>query len=138
VAQQSLVTKLYLKSGYHCAVINAPSGYRQLLESDLPTGVTLVDHFNDQPYDFIQCFAMNQVNVATFAPQAVATLKPGGTLWFCYPKKTGKLKTDLSRDAGWEAIHALGWEGVRLVSLDDTWSSMQYRPTADGKHKVRE
>ena len=54
-------------------------------------------------------------------------------LWFSYPKKTGKIKTDLSRDVGWDSVSKAGWIGVSLISIDDTWSSMRYRPASEVK-----
>lgn len=44
------------------------------------------------------------------------------------------MKTDISRDAGWDAVHAAGWEGVAMVAIDDTWSAMRFRPSADVKN----
>jgi len=56
-------------------------------------------------------------------------------LWFCYPKKTGKIKTDISRDIGWDTVAKLGYEGIRAISIDDTWSGMRFRPREEIKRK---
>lgn len=53
-------------------------------------------------------------------------LKDGARLWVCYPK-AGKLETDLSRDTLWPEMEKRGWEGVRLVAIDETWSAMAFR-----------
>ena len=39
------------------------------------------------------------------------------------------LGTDLNRDALWKLMEPEGFEGVRLVSLDETWSAMMFRKT---------
>lgn len=53
---------------------------------------------------------------------------PVGLLWLCYPKGGAKVDTDLTRDKGWETVKATGYDGLALVSLDETWSAMRFRP----------
>ncbi|MBC8172088.1 MAG: hypothetical protein H7X77_10460 [Anaerolineae bacterium] len=134
MAETTLASKLYLKPGYHAATINAPQSYLPLL-GDLPTGTTLADHLNAAPYDFIQLFVHHKADLDTLAPKVMAALKPGGTLWFSYPKKTGAIPTDITRDIGWETVTALGWGGVRQVSIDATWSALQFKPESAVKRK---
>lgn len=43
--------------------------------------------------------------------------------------KAGKLGTDLNRDKLFKLVEPHGIEGVRLVSIDDTWSAMRFRPS---------
>jgi hypothetical protein len=38
--------------------------------------------------------------------------------------------TDLNRDTLWPLLEKKGFEGVRLVALDDTWSAMMFRRAA--------
>jgi hypothetical protein len=59
--------------------------------------------------------------------EAALTQVPSGTpLWVCYPKP-GKLETDLGRDKLWMWMKAHGFEGMRVVSVDDTWSAFSFR-----------
>src|SRR5438477_4713434 len=51
--------------------------------------------------------------------QTVKDVLPESRLWICYPK-AGKLDTDLGRDVLWMWMKKQGFEGVRLVSVDDT------------------
>ena len=52
---------------------------------------------------------------------------PSGTvLWVCYPKP-GKLETDLGRDKLWMWMKGRGFEPVKVVSVDDTWSAFSFR-----------
>ncbi len=50
---------------------------------------------------------------------------PGTTLWICYPKP-GKLQTDLGRDKLWMWMKGRGFEGQRVVSVDETWSAFSF------------
>ncbi|HEX2899112.1 MAG TPA: YdeI/OmpD-associated family protein, partial [Bacteroidia bacterium] len=74
-------------------------------------------------FDWIMAFVYNTADLAATAPQAMATLAKGGLVWFCFPKKTSKIKTDLSRDQGWEVIFDIGIKYVNLVSVNATWSA---------------
>jgi hypothetical protein len=128
MADSSLVKKLGLKPGRRALILNAPDGYRALLDP-LPEGVDLAAT-PDGIFDFVQLFAKNKADLAQYAPAAMAALKPGGMLWIAFPKKTSKIQTDISRDTGWDVIQHVGWQGVFLISVDDVWSAMRFRPAS--------
>jgi hypothetical protein len=49
-------------------------------------------------------------------------------LWFAYPKKSSVNYTcDFSRDTGWEILGRHGFEGVRMVAIDQDWSALRFR-----------
>lgn len=58
--------------------------------------------------------------------QAIDQVLPGMTLWVCYPKP-GKLETDLGRDKLWMWMKGRGFEGQRVVSVDDTWAAFSFK-----------
>ena len=58
--------------------------------------------------------------------QTVKDVPPEARLWVCYPK-AGKLDTDLGRDVLWMWMKKQGFDGVRLVSVDDTWSAFWFK-----------
>ncbi len=64
-------------------------------------------------------------------PQALESVRPryvrGRARWCAYPKKTGAIRTDISRDQGWEAMGAFDLLPVTQVALDDTWSALRFR-----------
>ncbi len=104
---KTLADKLLLKKGQGARLVNAPDPAPEIPAGD----------------DATILFATTHKDLGK-APRA-----PKGRLWVCYPK-AGKLGTDLSRDALWQAMEKKGWEGVRLVALDDTWSAMAFRSKA--------
>jgi hypothetical protein len=55
-------------------------------------------------------------------------VRPDGLLWICYPKKSSKAATDLTRDVLWDMVKGYGVVGVSLISIDDVWSAMRFRP----------
>lgn len=48
-------------------------------------------------------------------------------LWIAYPKKSSGIKTDLDRDHGWDILSENGYDGVSLISLNDTWSAARFK-----------
>jgi hypothetical protein len=117
-------------------IMNAPEGYLKMLDK-LPEGAQVTTN-NSGTFDFVQVFVYNKADVDKLASKAIQAVKPGGMLWFSYPKKTGKIKTDIHRDYGWDAVNKAGWEGVRLISVDDTWSAFRVRPTSEIKARKKD
>lgn len=131
---QTTAQKMYIKPGNRMLVLNAPEGYLEKF-LPLPEGV-VIDTTANGTYDVVQGFLKNQAEVDTLAAHAMAAVKPGGRLWLCYPKGTGKIKSDINRDKGWDVVTNKGWGGIRLISLDDTWSAMMFRQESDIDRKA--
>lgn len=131
----SLIKKLLLKPGYRAVVLRAPEGYSDLL-GELPEGVTFAQQA-DGVYDWVQLFVRSAAEVDMYAPAAMAAVKPGGLLWLTYPKQSSKIKTDINRDRGWQAVVASGWEGVTQIAVDETWSALRFRPLSEIKVLTR-
>ena len=51
----------------------------------------------------------------------------GKKLWFAYPKKTGAIQTDITRDHGWAPLAAADLLPVTQVAIDATWSALRFR-----------
>ncbi len=131
MAETTLAKKLGIKPGYRVLILNAPDGYKI---DPLPEGVEIAAN-GTGPFDVVQVFVHSQADVNQHAAAAIRAVKPGGLLWLTYPKISSKVKTDLTRDTGWDGIRSLGWEGVSLIAVDSTWSAMRYRPQADVKSR---
>ena len=124
MSQRSLSKKLLIKPGYRVLVINAPAGYLTAL-NPLPEGVTMSETLNGD-FDLVQVFVRSIADANACAPKALTALKPNGLLWFAYPKKSSKIKTDINRDVGWDAVTSEGWEGIASIAIDDTWSGIRF------------
>jgi hypothetical protein len=135
MAESSLVKKLGMKPGQKVLILNAPEDYRRLLGT-LPEDVE-VESSAEGSFDFVQVFMYNKADVESYAPVAMGALKPGGLLWFTYPKKTSSIKTDITRDNGWEEVMKAGIRPVTQIAIDETWSALRFRPTYEVKSKSR-
>lgn len=134
MADSPLAKRLGIKPGQRVLVMNAPESYWELL-GDLPDGVDLKTS-PDGEFDVVQLFVRSKQDVDHHAPQAMEALKPGGMLWFAFPKKTSGIKTDVSRDTGWDVVRAADMEAIATISIDDTWSGIRFRPSADVKRRT--
>jgi hypothetical protein len=133
MAGSALAKKLGIREGQRLLIINAPEGYVDSL-APLPEYAE-VQTTPDGAFDFVQVFVHSRADVEQYARTAIGALKPGGLLWFTYPKKTSKIKTDIHRDLGWDAVTNAGMEGIASVSVDDTWSGIRFRPAGDVKRE---
>ena len=51
----------------------------------------------------------------------------GERIWIAYPKKSGRIVTDITRDKGWEVVTDSGYRGVSQVSIDQDWSCLRFK-----------
>jgi hypothetical protein len=126
VVENALVKRLLIKPRQRVAVLNAPAGFIERLDG-LPDGVELTE----QPgamRDVVLVFVANSAELDRFAPAVLAMAKREGVLWVSYPKRTSKIKTDLSRDVSRQPLRGAGFEVVSAIAIDDTWSALRFRP----------
>jgi hypothetical protein len=116
---RSITDKLGWKPGMGTEVWRIP----QALRSDL---ARLVEASTDAPA-FRIAFATNAAELDEAARQVAARYVAGGHLWLCYPKKAGRIRSDITRDSGWAPVHALGLLCVTQVALDEDWSARRFR-----------
>lgn len=112
--------KLQLKRGSAVFLVNPPKGL------DLKVPVSKKDSGAA-----VLVFALDSKQLATASKPAVDAARQDRLSWIAYPK-AGQLGTDLSRDKLFQLMKPFGIEGVRLVSLDRTWSAMRFRPSGHG------
>jgi hypothetical protein len=124
--QNLLAAKLRIKPGQLLLILNQPADYPAKLEP-LPANV-YVSHKISGTCDNVQVFVRSNADVKKFAAPASKAVKAGGVFWIMYPKLSSGIKTDINRDRGWELLTGLGWEGVSLVSVDETWSALRFKP----------
>lgn len=128
--ESPLAKKLKLKPGLRAAVVNVPENYLNDLKHDSEISQKLAGKF-----DWIQVFAKDKKELASFAPKAVSALKPDSILWLSFPKGSSKIQTDLTRDKGWASILDLDLKFINLVSVNDMWSAFALRPYREGEER---
>ena len=79
------------------------------------------------PVDLLLGFAARSADVAVLLDALLPRYIRGGRLWLAYPKKSGAIRSDLSRDQGWEVLAPHDLLPVTQVALDTTWSALRFR-----------
>jgi hypothetical protein len=125
---KELLSKLNYKGQERIALINAEENFIHLLSNELK-GVVIDKEIDPRyPYSFIVLFVKSVTEVERFTPMTLHNLMADGILWFCYPKKSSKkYQTDLDRDHGWKTLTDAGFQGVRMIAMDDDWSAFRFR-----------
>ena len=122
----SLAKKLRIQARHRLLLLNAPTGYVEALE-DLPDNVEVSEE-PEGKYEFVQLFVENSAEYSVLGQTALDAVKYDGVLWICYPKRSSKVDTDLTRDVLWKTTEDTGLRPVTQVSVDNVWSAMRFRP----------
>ena len=122
----TLSAKLQLKPGQRLLLQNAPRAMRSLVSELLP-GVTIS---RSAEAEAVLLFVNDLKEAETLAPAALKSVGEQGLVWIAYPKGTSSMKTDVNRDNLRSALEPLGWDTVRIVAVDETWSALRFRPFA--------
>ena len=122
--KEVIFKKIRLNSEQKILILNAPSEYIMLLE-----GIT----FDDKPktdifYDFVQVFGYQQDELGLLVKFVEKSGKYDCLFWACYPKGTGKIKSDIRRKTVWNAFELVGLDTVTQVAIDAIWSALRRRP----------
>lgn len=122
---KEILKKLKLTTQNPILILNAPKEYSEAymeIESEVHREIS-------EKYKFIQLFVKTLEELKEYVPRVIDALEGDSYLWVCYPKGTSKKykKTDLNRDALFDAVRQYNYFGVTLVSIDSDWSAFRIR-----------
>jgi hypothetical protein len=103
--------------------ISAPENYRALL-GKLPDGV----EFSNRPNvgaQFIHFFVKRRSDLEKQLPRLLKTLANSGTLWVSWPKKSARMKSDVTEDIIRAVALPLGLVDVKVCAVDEMWSGLK-------------
>lgn len=72
-------------------------------------------------------FAINSAILNEKIDDLFASLKDNAVFWVAYPKKSGSIQSDLTRDSGWENVYKSEWIPVSAVSINQDWSAIRIK-----------
>jgi len=123
----TIFEKLNLKDQPEILILNAPASFEPELAA--LQGVTIqraVQAVNK--ISFSLAFVSRQQEVNDLAAAIAPKVQGDAVIWFAYPKGTSKkFKCEFNRDTGWEMLRQAGFEGVRMVAIDEDWSALRFR-----------
>jgi hypothetical protein len=126
-----LAKKLQMKAGTRWLLFNAPDTYLSSLEP-LPDGVEIAFETAGS-FDGAQIFVKDTTELTFTLKLIIPVLKPDAVFWVIFPKKNKGINTDLEMMSGWEVTKPYGLKPVASVAINDTWTSLRFRPEIDIK-----
>ncbi len=127
MAISPLARKLQIKPDSRIQVSGVPEDVAAGLEP-LPDGATILKRAGKSEIDGLFLFASTKKELDSTLGKHLARLKHDGLLWVAFPKKSSGIQTDLSMYEGWSTLEDAGLRGIRMISIDDTWSALRWRP----------
>ncbi len=124
MGEKTLTEKLLIKPNIKISFINPPDYFFDELETDENTTIDYKVYYDT---DLIVLFVNNREELVKFISEIIKKLKYDAVLWICYPKRSSGIKTDISRNQGWEVIYNYGYKPVTQISIDEIWSGIRFR-----------
>ena len=119
--------KLNLKDQSEILVLNAPASFEPELKT-LSSVKILRNLTAAGTIQFSLAFVTTQKEVDAIARVITHKAKGDAVVWFAYPKGSSKkYQCEINRDTGWSALGQAGFEGVRMVAIDEDWSAVRFR-----------
>ena len=134
----SVFKKLNLKDQKDILVLNAPDGFEPEIKSlkKIKVQRSLKDA---KEVRFSLAFVTKQNELDRIARSVTRKALGDAIVWFAYPKKTSRnYKCEFNRDTGWAVLGEAGFEGVRMVAIDEDWSALRFRRVEFIKTMTRE
>ena len=133
VPSQTILEKLQLKEERNLLIQGLPSTIeKQFIKLSFAKNITPL--LKVKKIDFALVFAISKNQLRDILKDVLPALNENAKLWIAYPKLTSKIVSDLSRDCNWECVAQLGYEGVRMISLDHVWCAMRFKKAEQVKH----
>jgi hypothetical protein len=118
-----LAKKLGIKEQANVVAVDAPKGYRALLEP-LPASVRFSSKV-DGATDIVHVVSTEKSELARALAAYRSKLDPRAAVWVSWPKKSAKLPTDVTEDVVREVALPLGFVDVKVCAIDDIWSGLK-------------
>jgi hypothetical protein len=124
--RDDIFRKLRLEPGKLTLIVNAPQEFFNIL--DTGTVDTALQKGKKGKYEFVQVFGTLSAELEKLVIQIAGAGKYDCIFWVCYPKGSGKINSDIKRDAVWKIAEKAGFRCVSQIAIDETWSALRLRP----------
>jgi hypothetical protein len=118
-----LAKKLGVKGDFHIDLVNAPEYYLGLF-TDLPASLYF-ENDKDAKIDLIHFFTKSQEEYRSILPQLKTRIRPNGSIWISWPKKSSKVPTDITEDIIRNFALQTGLVDIKVCAVDEIWSGLK-------------
>lgn len=92
-----------------------------------------------QPIQQLVFFPLSSGQLDAKFDTIISKLADTAVFWIAWPKKTGRISSDLARNETWERTLNSDWQGVSSISINDDWTGLRLKkkdPSASYKREV--
>ncbi len=118
-----LAKKLGIVAGSTIFLADAPKNYMELV-APLPEGVRVVPKIDGET-DIVHIFSAERARLAAALRATLERLKPDGTIWVSWPKKSSKVPTDITEDTIRDVALPMGLVDIKVCAVDEVWSGLK-------------
>lgn len=127
MSESNIMQKLQMKPEQSMLLLNVPEEVMETLTYSLNQLALFTEPSTKCHGVFL--FVTSCDELKRWVDTAVSAMEQNGKLWIAYPKKSSKIESDITRDHGWRPLTQQGWEGVRNIAINRTWSALRFRPS---------
>jgi hypothetical protein len=120
-SQTPILKKLGIKEEMKVHLVNAPSGYMELLETDL-TG-QLTPKISEA--SLVHIFSTSKKELGKLFIQTIKQAREGLIIWISWYKKSSGMQTDITEDIIREIVLPTGWVDVKVCAVSQLWSGLK-------------
>ncbi len=131
----ALAKKLVIKPGNRVLILNPDALFIQTITQIESLSIETGQASGN--FDAVILFANNIAELEKFVTIVTSVAKGNAILWIAYPKGSSGVKSDISRDRGWESVNAQGFIPVSQVSFNEIWSLLRFKQASEVKHITR-
>jgi len=118
-----LAKKLGIDVGSRIYLSDAPKNYLTLV-APLPEGIRVVRKIDGET-DIVHIFSTERAHLAAALRATLKRIKPDGTIWVSWPKKSSKVPTDITEDTIREVALPMGLVDMKVCAVDEVWSGLK-------------
>lgn len=128
----SILKKLRFKDG-KAYILNMPETCQSLFE-----GADVSQKLPSGSIAQILLFAIDKKSLSKGVTKILPKLEDEALFWVAYPKKSGSVVSDITRDSGWDVLSEAGYDPVTQIAIDTDWSALRFRKSEAIGEKLRD
>jgi len=118
-----LAKKLGIDIGSRIFLSDAPKDYLKVV-APLPEGIRVVRKIDGET-DIVHIFSTERAHLAAALRATLKRIKPDGTIWVSWPKKSSKVSTDITENTIREVALPMGLVDIKVCAVDEVWSGLK-------------
>ena len=133
-----LFKKLNFKFQSTIIAINVPTSLDDELKQMAAFAEIVPETKSLNKVEFVISFVTTMDQIEAVSSEILPLCDENSVIWYCYPKGTSKrYKCEFNRDNGWKVLGDAGYEGVRMVAVDEDWSALRFKKAENIKTMTR-